>query len=475
MPHIEKSLLARLAEGFNQGIRPSDLRRNFKLRREVLLKYLVEANRRGLVSEPVLARMRVSRNRYSFPEGPEERLEATLSCVNTELKQATLLVLDSHPRTYIEISKSLAAITSANLPSPQSFSAYCNDTFLPIGFLVQERFGKGLGLSDRYFRISKEGEEYGRPIAAFSLKYAVNHSISLYELLGQRQSAGDSRSPYNRTRIVELLSEGKDKVKDLTERLGLTTEDVRQHLYNLKRLGVLTFDSLNFEKKGVKVYTWVSGKFPWEARTVGTYRRLTAEVAKWLYYNRAGERNQIARDLPYRHVTTISQVLGGLFKQGFADTPFPSQDKSRVSLLKRSSLLADYVRSLRNALGNGPELKEMKDTFREFVRNKETFARYVDAGIQLYNAVSPNINARGAKERESELLLFIELYRNHRGMGARPVDVVRALGWTHGTVIRYLRSLYSGGYLEKKKTGPAARYTVTPKHPLSGGYQNPAS
>lgn len=404
--------------------------------------------------------------RYDFPEHPEARLAAVLSCMNSELKQATLLVLDRYPGTSSDISKRLATIANARLPTPGTFSSYCTDTFVPMGFVVQERFRKRRpGFPRNYFAISGPGEKYGQPIAAFSLRYAVDHNISLYELLGQTASPGESRSPYNRARLVELVSEGHDRMVDVRERLGLAIEDVRQHLRKLEKLALLTFDSLSFEKKGVNFYTWVRGRLPGEAKTVCQLKRLTRDVVGWLYRNKKGERNRIGDALNYPDPCHISSVLVGLAEQGLAHSPFKSTDKSRIILSQKSTLLSDYTRALRNALEDKPDLKDMRAMLEELMYDKDICSRYVDAGIELYNSVSPNINSRTGVGRESELVEFIERFQKRRGSGARPVDMVGALGWTHGTVTRCLRSLRNRHCLVNDRKGPAARYSVRLESP----------
>jgi len=404
--------------------------------------------------------------RHDFPEHPEARLAAVLSCMNSELKQATLLVLDRYPGTSTDISKRLAGIANATLPTPGTFSAYCTDTFVPMGFVVQERFRKRRpGFPMNYFAISGPGEKYGQPIAAFSLRYAVDHNISLYELLGQTASPGESRSPYNRARLVELVSEGHSTIKDVRECLGLAIEDVRQHLRKLEKLALLTFDTLSFEKKGVNFYAWVRGRLPGEAKTVCQLKRLTRDVVRWLYRNKKGERNRIGEALNYPDLCHISSVLVGLAEQGLVHSLFKSTDKSRIILSQKSTLLSDYTRALRNALEEKPDLKDMRAMLEELMYDKDICSRYVDAGVELYNSVSPNINCKTGVGRESELVEFIERFQKREGWGARPVDMVGALGWTHGTVTRCLRSLCNKHRLGNERKGPAARYSVRLQNP----------
>lgn len=460
MAVFERCLIRRVARDLKRGVQLEIVCDKYALTGKALIDLLVLARRQGLVSDKKLAGVLVYRREFNFPRNPEARLAAVLGCMNGELKQALLLTADSCPRTYIEFYKNLSSIARVELPSAQTFRSYCVDTLVPSGFLIQEQYGWGRSCGSHHFRLTQVGIKYGQPLAAFSIKYSVDHNISLYELLGQTQSVGNSIAPYNRVRILELVSMGDDRIIDLTDALGLSIEDVRQHLARLSKLGMLTYDSLNFEKKGMKLYRWVEGRFPDEAKTVKQMRRLTHDVAVWLHACRAGERNQIAEALRYPHVTQISHVLTGLVKQGIVQTPFISQEKSMVALLERSQLILDYARAVRNALCDGPSLREMSNLDKEFSRDRTVLACYVDVGIELYRRVSSWINAKPFAIRESQLLEFIKAFQQHTGEGARPVDVVKSLGWTHGTVTRALRSLVHKGQAAKDRIGPASRYSV---------------
>ena len=100
-------------------------------------------------------------------------------------------------------------------------------TFAPIGLIVQDIMGRGLNYSQRYFTLTQAGETYGQPAAAFSLKYAVDHNTSLFNLLGSTQSGGDSRAPYNRARLVELVRGGISTIWELGSITGLNSGVIR--------------------------------------------------------------------------------------------------------------------------------------------------------------------------------------------------------------------------------------------------------
>jgi hypothetical protein len=457
---FERDDLKHLVRDFERQVRISRLRSKYRLSNRGLFQALVEARRRVIIGKSAFTRLRFRRISSPFPQDAEARFRVILSCLNTELKQACLLELEDYPRTYFEIAKRLVSDTTITLPSLQTFSTYFPDSFVPGGLATEERLGRGFGLMRRFFGVSKAGKKYGQPLAAYSLRFAVDNGISLYELLGQSQISRDSISPYNRIRIVELVSQGCGRMIDLMDALGLQIEDVRQHLDKLQQLGILKYGSLDLGRGETKAYTWTPGRQPQEAKTVRELKSLTGRVADWLYRHRKGGRKEIAAALGHKHPTNISQVLVGLVEQGLASTPFASTDKSRISLLEGSSPFIYFAQRVRNSLKEGVELSGMRAMLEEFVRDKKVRCKYLDAGLALYMETSPFLDARTAREREAQLLEFVRGYVSVHAGGPRPVDVVKGLGWSHGAVNVYLRSLIAKGALLKQRKGPAVRYRV---------------
>ncbi len=459
MPRLGAGQLPQLLSDFRDGTSLRRIRNTYRLNDKGLLRHLIHATNQGLLDEAALSRLLLEKSRHGFPRNPERRLETVLSCMNGELKQATLLVVDDEPLTRTGIWKLLGELADTPLPDARTFYDYCTQTLCPAGFLIQEIFGKGLRARCSCFSLSPKGAEYGQPIAAFSLRYAVDHDVSLYELLGPTSSAGDSRAPYNRARIIELLAEGCTQIVELEDRLGLAHTDINYHLTHLQGLGLVEFRSLKPER-GPKRYRWVKGKRPEQAKTVSTRRKLTGDVAKWLYRNRIGNPFQIATQLGGVYPQDVSKVLVGLSGQGLAQTEFVSTSRSAVRLRKRSAILLEYVRAVRSALSDNSALKEMEATLREFQQDKRLFAHYVDGGAKLYSAASPMINARKARERELELSEFVQRFQRKHGRGPRPSETMRELGWNHGTLRIYVNSLIRKGRMVKGQDRGSVSYVL---------------
>jgi hypothetical protein len=128
------------------------LRREFKLSRNYLFGCLNEALSKGSLNpeeyDSFIAKSifeRKLRLQRPFPVKIEDRLEAILSSVNTEVKQVVLTLLDKNPKTMAHI-KALYTYATNNVweIGNASFTEYCQQTFMPIGAVAEE----SLTLSD---------------------------------------------------------------------------------------------------------------------------------------------------------------------------------------------------------------------------------------------------------------------------------------------------------------------------------------
>lgn len=458
MPRFDRTRIPSLLEDFKNGASARELREKYKLTDKTLFRYLIQARTQHLVSDRELSRIVADKTRFDFPQDREARLETVLSCLNGEVKHATLLVLNQDPATSSRIRRRLTELTTARLPSTSTLFDYCIQTLCPAGFVIHETFRTDHPYN--CFRISDAGAKYGQPLAAFSLRYAVENHISFGELLRTASSAGDSRAPYNRARILELVAAGCERVVEIETELGLSHTDINYHLKHLQALGLTNFRSLNACEPDFKTYRWVAGRKPEEARTVRTRKTLTGQVARWLHTNKAGTYRQIAQQLNHKHVLDVSRVLVGLAQQGLATTEFPSTSRSKVTLAEKASLLLDYVMSVRSALTNSTQLKTMTALRDEFLADKDLFRRYLDVAIEHHSTASPMMNARKSTERESELLKFLQSFQVDRGRGPRPSEMMALLGWNHGTLRIYINSLIRKGRLRREEEGMTVRYTL---------------
>lgn len=460
MPRFYKKRLPELLEDFRKGTREYKLKKKYHLSSRGLLHHLIEAGRAHLIPHRSLSRLLIERTGRKFPQNPEARTETMLHCMNGELKQAVLLAVGKDPLTSTGIRKCLVQLTDAPLPGNRTFYDYCAQTLTPAGLLIHELYGKGWGARYSCFTLSKAGERYGQPIAAFSLRYAVDHNVSLYDLFGPTSSSGGTRAPYNRARIIELLAQGCTRIVDLEKHLGLAHTDIYYHLKHLRARAFVRFASLRPEP-GRKTYRWVKGRRPEEAKTVDMRRRLTAEVASWLQRHKVGTRRQIAREVNCEGLQDVSKVLVGLEKQGLAQTQFASTDRSVVELGERSQIILDYVQAVRSGLMDKSRLPEMTRLLQEFKSDPVLLTRYVDAAVELYRATSPGLNRRTAPEREALLVRSVSSFQKKYRRWPRRSEMTERLGWNHGTIGIYLNSLLRQGRLVRQRGRSSVRYRLT--------------
>lgn len=459
MPRFTRDRLPELAGDFQDRVSLSDLRRKYRLSARSLLFYLVEARRENRISAASLNRLRLERRWYDFPRGREARLRAVLGCMNGELKQAILLLADEQPRTKTGIQRLLEAHTDEALPGSGTFYDYCFQTLTPAGFLIHDCLGKGLKARYNCFKLSAAGRRYGRPLAAYSLQYAVENKISLYELFGPTSSGGGSSGPYNRARIMELVAAGCNQIVSLAEQIGLSHTDISHHLRHLQAKGLLRFDSLT-SAPGFKSYRWVRGRRPEEAKTIANRKKLTEAVIHWLYRHKQGDHRQIAGAVGCRHLQDVSKVLVGLAQQGLAFTEFSSTHRSRVELGKQAGPVLDYLKTVRGALRDGPELARITTRVKHWYRHPETLKQHLNAALALYMNISPTVNRKNSAEREEELIECIERFQSEQGRGPRPSEMMKKLGWNHGTLRIYLHSLLREGRLTRQQQKGSVRYRL---------------
>ncbi len=397
-----------------------------------------------------------------FPENQEERFENILAVMNTELKTLFLgFCLDDLPQNESELHKQLSELVTKNwIPEAQHFDSYLH-TLVPTGMVIEEpvRFYNS-GIENLVWRINEAGKKYGRPIAAFTLKYAVEHGMSMQQILGKTGTAGETRSPYNRIKIITELMKGNLRAVDLQEAINLDKTGVTRHLRNLAQIGLVEYDSANIETQRYALYKWTKGKKSSDVRRVGAHiHEATIHVAAYLAKVGQADRNQIAAEFN-RNASDISYILSWLVRQGFAS---PVKWVGGKILSDARLTIAGwefkfgYLDMVRNALSGGPELSYMQDVWEDFMENKEKLIEYANKGMKLYESASPFLRRKSADERKADIIKFIEQYQAAHKEGPRTKEIVEG---TDSASTCYLTDLIKDGILKKEKEGPAVRYII---------------
>ena len=395
-----------------------------------------------------------------FPKDLEERLEAILSSVNTEYKSVTLgFLLDDSWKTSNDIrnaAESYINPVTNIIPSDTSFKAYCTFTFIPIGAVAEERIKGRIPVS--YYKLTEDGEKYGKPIAQFSLRTAVDYKLSMYEIFGSTPSPGKTRSPFNTAKILfELEKEDNLRRVDLVNECGLTDSIVKQHLLRLKNIGFVNYDSVSGEESGWSKYEWIKGKNLENIKPVCKLPTLTKKVANKMKKLEISDCNELAEVLDYKHPEDISKILSGLEKQGFVKkVKFKGREfkfgekQSEASITEKGrKFVYEFLELVCQALG--------EDDFDGIYQEIEIFddpsitSDYISRGFSLYKEVCPVYKRKSKKDNESRIL---QILKNQK---LRRKEINEALG---KDVTIYLRELIKRGEIKKEREGSAVYYSL---------------
>ncbi|GEM_PF-4728546 len=397
-----------------------------------------------------------------FPDDPKARLDAMLPSINMEPKSAMMAFclndrrrMDEH-HTIVDIRGDFLDIMGRGGWEPQEsvFMNYAHGSLLPSG-MVSEHTVKceGCPRPVTVWHPTEAMERYGRPIAAFTLRYSVEKGRSIYATLSTKTA------PRNRARMLELLREGKSTEAELIADIGLGNNNVMKHMRALRKEGLIGFETGNNEDgNGWARYRWKPGRKLNEVKPVGTIPTLTRKVARVLrahgdYMSPTDARKAAG----HKRMPEVSTVLRGLYKQGLLETgQWDTNLRSRIWLEDiGDAFLEEWFDCVIDALSEGPELACMQVTLGMFQRKPALRADYVGKAIDLYREVSL-AGRKPAEERRREITDFVRGYQEEHGHGPRHVEIRDAIGVG---VSNYLRRM-DGELLRKVKNGKAVRYEI---------------
>jgi len=376
-----------------------------------------------------------------FPTSLDGRLNSILSSVNTETKQVELILLEKEPKTSWTLKREFDKATGLNFDFQHNrMDKYCTCTFIPIGMVCEEKvIYDGHSSWVKAFSLTEAGEVYGKSIAAFTLRKANEYNKSFFEFLGQTTSKSDSRSPYNRTKILELLSANPLRITDVSEKLKIDKTTVLDHLNKLKSLGFVKYKSINTggKESGWSRYKWVEGKNPEDVEPFYRFRLSIRNIAKLFRELEKSDYREVTEKSGYARLT-VSLAISALQKQGFIERvgKFSGGEKlSEINITKEGGhFLEDYYWRVLDALDDGNDLNYMKDILAHYEREPELFMNHAVKGISMYLQVSPRMNSKQLSKRCKEVYNLIKPYPE----GLTPKDVDELMGVRSTKTLREL-------------------------------------
>ena len=396
--------------------------------------------------------------RESFPEDIDGRLTAVLSSVNTEPKQVELMILNNYPKTRDMLKREFDDVTSGNFAvAVPSHKEYCDLSFVPIGLVCNENvLFDGSSRWIGAWSINDAGEHYGKPIAAFALKKAIEYGTSFFEILGKTASSGESRSPYNRLMIMELLTYQPLRSQDLADALNLDKSSILLHAKTLKDLGFADYASVGSQTVCSAKYEWL-GKDP-EDVTISYRSIFSKKVANVFAELKVSDANEISVKLGVKDTRNVNTVIHNLEKMGLV---------KRVSKFKVGEILSEMALTdfgkyfwedcgsrFSDALKDGDSLKYMRSILDEYQKKPDTFIKDASRGVLLYREVSP-LEKSNFYDRCRQIYDFLTSQRD----GLNREGILDALD--HKVSGTHFNALLNGGYVTKERKGQVVIYRAT--------------
>ncbi|MDD5193975.1 MAG: hypothetical protein PHF67_05340 [Candidatus Nanoarchaeia archaeon] len=343
-----------------------------------------------------------------FPTDLDGRLDAILNIVNTELKSATLLHLDSNHADKNQIrSRIRQTVGPGYLPQAITFEEYCHLTLFPIG-VVAETSLIGEEPEDIHlgFSLTDAGSKF-RPLCSFSLEYCAREGISLYSVFGHTRSTGKKRSPLTRLRILEHLAKGDCSLMELETTIGESSSGIRDHLSGLNKIEFVQFDSAFFEKKP---FVYFLEDNPPAAELEKLSGRIKA-VYDALIQCEGNQVRDLTRKLGYSHINNVSTWLKKLIERGLVrrgEWKCGSRETKAVLLERGKKFLTDFGNPLNDAVMEGNSLKSMETQYQRLINNTPDYSRVCRVSIDTYRAVSPYIDQLTRGEVNLRVLEYLQ-------------------------------------------------------------------
>ncbi len=381
----------------------------------------------------------------------ENRLKKILPILNSEWKQILeAYCLDYVPQSCAQIREMFkqAVHGAIKLPDVGLFSEYMELSFSP--YLAVKRIETPRFWSRKSVRwcSTKFGTEFGKPIAAFSIKWAVENKLSLKQVFGN--------SPLARAKLLLHLYEKRTSTEsELSRFLDLDESGVRCHLKWLERINFIKYSSVNTEKSGWAKYSWIQ---PNDSSSISldiTHRNNTVQIIELYFGNQEAklEYHEVAKLLKI-HPKNTSAILNRLLDLGIlkADSWRSRKIQSATELdSKGFEFVRSFLIPLIDSLKNGPTLYKMRQIL------PDTF-KYVPSAAGLYAKQSNQFKINNSYLLSAKLRNFISKYWHTYKMWPRAKEVLNAVDRPERYTL--LNRLVEAGELKKRISGKESRYSL---------------
>ncbi len=405
----------------------------------------------------VIVNKQTSGKKMPFPEDLEKGINVVLMETNNIFQKLILLELNRGPASIVQlrgrIEKRIEKSERVYLAQKEAFSYYLRNRLCTYGLVTEDATER-----PAYFSLTSPGKIYAVPISMFMLNYEFKKKKSLIEILGT--------APFNRIRILEELRKKNQSLRNLATKLNVTDRGLMEQLKNLGEINFIKYESCGDVAEGGGEpfnYTWIQGRKASDVKIVGGYTLLTAKVAQCLEGSGKLDAHQIAEKIG-SSVGSISMVLSGLYRQGFAQRGRWKVGKvlSNVSLLENGAgFLNEFSDKIGLALNDHPILNKMQMLFEEIIEDGQRLENIYTNSLKLYIEFSPSQNKTPLKNNLKKIMEYVQ-----NNPGSRAGDILEKLGLpSSGSA--YLTVAVKEGVdgvkLTKEGTGKKTRYYVSKK------------
>lgn len=403
-----------------------------------------------------------------FSQEAWEKAGRAFSAFNNGIKAALFLEIarSTNPGTYLSIEAIAARfwdlfsgtelLEAVRKHTKGLVVSYCQESLCDVGLLTEEYNLQGELIG---FGLTQDGRDFGIAAAAQVLRFENSKNQSVLPLLGATNSAGKTRSPANRTKVLDYLARHPYAVReaDLSAAFELDNASVRTSLEIFHQFGLLEYKVATSRTAKEEIQFQVKlGQGLIEAPYVSRYHVMQDQLVKKV--------SALVSTDP-QALFSISDILSGLpeeVRSSWKDRPLRSQVSRILSGLVREGKLRRV-----DDFEGGKKFSDITITRKgwQFVRSLVWPVLFVASGepltdLQKKAASGVLENLPNMARRSAELYYPYSISSKKRGHEENKLRLVEAISGSSSRLtnkdlakILRLRSSSIMGYLKPRIKG----------------------
>lgn len=370
----------------------------------------------------------LARDVPEFTREEWERAGRVFSGLNNGVKAALFLAIaqETIPGTYMPVEDIVdrfegvfggtELLTAFGGNTKKNVIQYCQDSLCGVGLLATE-----YGLEEQLigFGVTHEGLDYGIPVAMQTVWFENKTNQPLYPILGRTSTSGETRPPFNRSRILDFLARHPYGLRDidLENALRLHSIDFGKTLEFFRTLELVEYQATTAQTGKTTIrYETIPGqdlaRIPYIKRGHAVQDFIVGAINQQpngRSFSRQDVTDWLSEDLKKRWKNgvlrkRVNEILGGLAKHGGlkrVDEFKGFNKQSDITLTPKGREIAvEFIWPVLYMVSRKP-LKQQQETAMEKVRdNLPTMAR---RSAELYYPHSESSKRREWERNKAKL------------------------------------------------------------------------